>query len=326
MSKTAPWFVLLFVTLMASGVFVIIKILAEYVSPVEMLLMRFLPASVLSLILVLIFYRKPFGKIVPKMWGFFLIREAVAVLGFHLTLIYCGSELPAGITALIIGIWPVMTMFLASPTLGEKITPLNVIGALLGFEGVAAVVLIGAGPEARGLDMPAAQWMKYSLILLIAPVSAAVVTIITRWYLSYRKEEEQPDSFLFSLICRVPSGIFVLIVYLLFREPVSLIDKLPDLPALVWVLAGVLAFHNSLLGFWLWNWTIQKLPAANVSSFSYVQTAFALPVALIFLGEEINLLKVIGALAIISGAMLANFERWKKDTELEVATEQERFN
>ena len=319
MSKSAPWIILLFVTLMASGVFAVIKYMGEYVTPVELLLIRFLPASILSAILIIAFYRRQFTRIFPKTWWYFLPREAVAVLGFHLTLIYSESVLPAGISALIVGTWPVMTMFLASPTLGEKITPWKLLGALIAFGGVAAIVLIGAADEAGALEIPTSVWIRYSLILLIAPLSAAIVTIITRWFLSIRKDEEPADAFLFSLMCRVPAGFYVVIVYLLFRDPGSLTDKLADVPALFWVLAALISIYLSLFSFWLWNWCIQKLPAANVSSFSYVQTAFALVIAFIFLGEEINLLKILGGAAIIAGVMLANFERWKKDRVAEVS-------
>ena len=313
MPKSAPWFVLLFVTVMASAVFAIIKYMGEFVNPIELLVIRFLPASILSIILILIFYRRSFAETFPKNWWYFIPREIIAIIGFHLTLIYCETVLPAGVAALIVGTWPVMTMILASPTLGEKITPWKFTGAMLAFAGVAAVVLIGAGNEAGSLDIPMSTWIKFSLILLIAPLSAAIVTIVTRWYLGLRKEEENPDSFFFSLICRSLAGIYVLCVLAFNRDPVPFLDKLAHVPMLFWVLAFVISFHHSLFGFWLLNWCIQRLPAANVSSFSYIQTAFALVVAFVFLGEEINAVKIIGAVTIVAGVMLANFERWKQE-------------
>ena len=89
--------------------------------------------------------------------------------------------------------WPVMTIFTASLLIGEQLTVKKVMGALLAFAGVAAIVILGADTQAAELDISAGQWVRYSLILLIAPVSAAVVTVISRWYLNRNDEAELPE-------------------------------------------------------------------------------------------------------------------------------------
>ncbi|MCX6645677.1 MAG: DMT family transporter [bacterium] len=319
MPKYAPWIVLSFVTLMSGAIFAMIKYMGQYVSPVELLLIRFLPTSLLSIILILIFYRRSFLGTFLKTWWYFIPRELVAIFGYHLILIYCETVLTAGVTALIVGTWPVMTIILASPTLREKITRWKITGAILAFIGVAAVVLTGAGHEAGKLAIPALVWVKFSVLLLIAPLSAAIVTIVTRWYLSIRKEEEHPDSLQMSLICRLLAGFYVMTVYAFRHDPSSIVDKLAVVPVAFWILAAVISFHHSLFGFWLLNWCIQKLPAANVALFSYLQTAFALVIATLFLGEEITFMKIFGAVLIVAGVILANFETWKQDRMADVS-------
>ena len=76
-----------------------------------------------------------------------------------------------------------------------------------------------------------------------------------------------------------------------------------------WILIAILTFYNSLLGFWLWNWCVQKLEAGTVSSFSYIQTGITLVIAWIFLGESIGVEKIIGAAAILAGVLIANIGR-----------------
>lgn len=307
-AQALPWLVLLFVSLMASGTFAIIKYLTGYVGAVELFLLRFLPTSVAALLLLLLFYRDAIKPVLRGFWWFFLIREAMAVFGFHFTLIYAETVLPAGIAAIIVGTWPVITILLASFTLGERITTKKIAGALVAFAGVAAVIALGTVEQAAQLDIAPSQWVRYSLLLLIAPVSASVVTVVSRWYLNRGDGNEHPDSFLFTLICRSPSGLYAIAAYLVFHPPVPITDVVRDVPPLFWFLVAVLALYNSLFGLWLWNWVLQRMQAGNMSTFIYLQTLFALVIAAVALDESLDALKIIGALAIVAGVLIANID------------------
>ena len=60
------------------------------------------------------------------------------------------------------------------------------------------------------------------------------------------------------------------------------------------------------MGLFLWNWSIQKLNATTVSSFSHMQTGLTLVLALIFLGESLTPVKILAAVAIVGGVLLTN--------------------
>jgi drug/metabolite transporter (DMT)-like permease len=310
MARAAPWLVLLFVSLMASGSFVMIKYLNGFVTPVELFLLRFFPASVAAITLILLFYRKAFMEIAPRFWWYFLGREFIAVMGFHFTLIYAESVLPAGASAMVVGAWPVMTIFIAWPILGESLSKRKIGGALLAFAGVALVVLVGADKEASFYGIAPSTWIRYSLILLIAPLSAAIVTVISRWYLNRDDGSDLPDSIVFALLCRAPSGLFAMLLYLIFKPSEPLTVTLTGLPNLFWILVAVLSMYNTLFGFWLFNWALQRIEAGNVASFNYIQTLFALLIAWIFLEEPLNWVKVAGAIAIVAGVLITNLGRW----------------
>ena len=308
MSRAFPWLVLFFISLMAGAAYIMIKYLVGFIAPADLLVLQFVPVSIVSILLLIAFYRAAASKILSKYWWYFLVREAMAVLGFQLALLYGESVLPAGISALIIGTWPVMTIFLAWTFLGESLTSKKIIGGLIAFAGAAAVIALGAKSEASFHNLTTAQWLKSSLVLLIAPISAAVVTVATRWYLNKGNGEELPDSFLFSLISRSPGGFFALIAFLIVRPHGAISIDLHNLPTLFWILVAILAFYNSLLGFWLWNWALQRLQAGNVASFTYIQTIFALVIAWIFLSEPLSAIKIIGAITIVIGVLIANIE------------------
>jgi len=232
----------------------------------------------------------------------------MAVFGFHLALNFGTSVLPAGVSALIVGIWPVITYYIAFFLIGEQVAAKKLIGGLVAFIGAALVIIFGAEHEAGFMDITVAQWVKYSLILLISPVSAAVVTVISRWYLIKSEGADLPDSLLFTLICRGIGGFYALGAFLIVREPVPLIQTLNGVPPIFWLLVTILSLYNTLFGFWLWNWVLQRLQAGSVASFTYIQTLAAVLIAWMFLDESLNTIKIIGALAIVTGVLVSNYD------------------
>jgi drug/metabolite transporter (DMT)-like permease len=142
----------LFVLLWATGFF-IGKLGLPYAPPFTILLLRFVAASVMmigaSLVLRAPWPRNP--------------RQAahVAVVGVLLQTVYLGgcyaamaAGLPAGVTALVVGLQPLLTATIVGPWLGEHVSPRQWLGLALGFAGVALVLwnkLDFAGLELRGL-------------------------------------------------------------------------------------------------------------------------------------------------------------------------------
>jgi drug/metabolite transporter (DMT)-like permease len=127
-----PW---LFVFLWSTG-FVVAKFGLPYAPPLTFLLLRFVGVLCILVPLVLIM-RAP--------WPVGQMRH-VAVAGVlmqagYLAGVWCAIKLgmPAGISALIVGMQPIMTAF-AAPLIGESLRPRQWFGLLLGLCGVALVV------------------------------------------------------------------------------------------------------------------------------------------------------------------------------------------
>ncbi|ABC20941.1 DMT family transporter [Rhodospirillum rubrum] len=82
----------------------------------------------------------------------------VAVAGILVHALYLGGVfaaislgMPAGLTALVVGIQPLLTAALAGPVLGEKTTARQGLGLVLGLAGVAAVLGDKLAPQAGTL-------------------------------------------------------------------------------------------------------------------------------------------------------------------------------
>ena len=145
-----------FVVLWASG-FIGGKLGLLYAEPATFLLLRFALVVALMLPLALL-WRAP--------WPATLGQVAhIGVAGVLIQACYLGGVfaaihhgISAGLIALIVGLQPVLTAFVAAPLLGERVSPRQWAGLLLGLAGIALVVmqntnLSGVTPVSAGFAL-----------------------------------------------------------------------------------------------------------------------------------------------------------------------------
>jgi drug/metabolite transporter (DMT)-like permease len=155
---------LFFVVLWSTG-FIAAKYGLPYAPPLSFLIVRCLGAMLILLPLVLASRAPwPHGRILH-----------VAVAGLLLQAGYLGGVwsaikigMPAGLSALIVGLQPILTAF-AAPLVGERVTPRQWLGLLLGLGGVGLVVY--AKISLNGLS-PAA--IAYCVLALLAITSGTL--------------------------------------------------------------------------------------------------------------------------------------------------------
>ncbi|RZJ14052.1 MAG: DMT family transporter [Acidovorax sp.] len=129
---------LLFVALWSTG-FIGAKLGLPYVEPLTFLALRFAIVIVLMLGVVAL-VRAPWPAS-SKAWVH-IGASGLLVHGVYLggVFIAIGHGLPSGITALVVGLQPLLTALVAGALLGEKVRPAQWAGLALGFTGVALVV------------------------------------------------------------------------------------------------------------------------------------------------------------------------------------------
>ena len=127
-----------FVLLWSTG-FIGAKFGLPYAEPFTFLLLRMLAVSVLLAVVALVM-RAPW----PKSWR---LAGHIAVAGLLVHAVYLGGvffaiahQVPAGIASLIVGVQPLLTAALAGRLLGERVSPRQWGGLLLGLAGVGLVV------------------------------------------------------------------------------------------------------------------------------------------------------------------------------------------
>jgi drug/metabolite transporter (DMT)-like permease len=127
----------IFVLLWASG-FVVARLTAGHVEPISFLAFRFPLAAFLMLLLTLAFRQKP----LPRRDATHAASVGLLLHAGYLAPIYWAVThgLPGGISALIVGLQPLVTALMAAPALGEKIDRRHWFSLAVGVLGVALVL------------------------------------------------------------------------------------------------------------------------------------------------------------------------------------------
>ena len=128
----------LFVLLWSTG-FIGAKLGLPYAEPFTFLLVRFTTLAVI-LVLASLILRAPWPK--NRAEVFHLMVSGILVHGVYLVcrLLLEKKKLSTGITALIVGMQPLLTALVARSYLGEQISPKQWTGLILGFCGIVLVV------------------------------------------------------------------------------------------------------------------------------------------------------------------------------------------
>ncbi|MBK5104291.1 MAG: DMT family transporter [Burkholderiales bacterium] len=146
----------LFVLLWSTG-FVSAKYGLPYAEPLTFLLLRFALVVVLMLPLALLM-RAAWPQTLTQLGHVALV--GVLMQGGYLSGVFCSIHLgmSAGVSALIVGLQPILTAFASAPLFGERLQARQWSGLVLGFGGVLLVVLgrstlSGITPETLALSL-----------------------------------------------------------------------------------------------------------------------------------------------------------------------------
>jgi drug/metabolite transporter (DMT)-like permease len=272
----------LFVFLWSTG-FIGAKYGLPYAEPLSFLLTRY--GLVIALMtMIALATRAPWPKD-PTQW------LHIGVSGVLVHAVYLGGVfvaikhgLPAGVTALVVGMQPLLTALGAGWLLGERVSGRQWGGLALGFVGVGLVVSgkFGEGAALGPMLVPA-------LVALLG---------ITAGTLYQKRFCAQFDLRTGSVIQFVPTAILTAIAVAWFEE--FHIEWTPDfIFALGWLVLVLSLGAISLL-----NLLIRSGSAVNVASLFYLTPLSTALIAWVIFGEKLTLTAAAGMLLAVSGVYL----------------------
>lgn len=297
MKKLIPLFLLLSLSLCWSPSFLFIKLALNSFYPVTIVWVRFAAAS---LILLLVF--KGQGVELKK---YFIYWKEFLLIGFFanafpiLLITFSQQHLSTSLAAIFNSTTPLTTILLAPFFLkNEPITPLKLMGVLLGIMGVVIIFspsLLSGALHFNGLA---------AMGILLAAASYGIGMIFSKKIYIKHGSEVIKVMPAFQLLA---ASLLTLPLLLFFSEGVYKELYLSSVLSLL----GLTIFGTAI-AFILYHALIRMAGATFLSFCTLLFPVFAIFLGFIFLGEEISLLSLIGSLFIFSGLITANFLSPKK--------------
>ena len=69
---------------------------------------------------------------------------------------------------------------------------------------------------------------------------------------------------------------------------------------------------GSIAAFSAYVWLLQVRPATQVGTYAYINPVIAVLLGVIFAGEHVNLIQVLGLVVILSSVLLINLSKYRK--------------
>lgn len=272
-----------FVLLWASG-FIGAKLGLPYAEPMTFLTVR-MSAVVLVLGLIILATR----PVWPSRAG--ALHSAVTGLlvhGCYLGGVFVAIDhkLPAGFTALVVSLQPILTSTLANRLLGERVTLRQWAGLVLGIAGVYLVV---HGHTEGGA--PPIAWAA-------ATVGLIGMTVGTLYQKRFGGGIEWRTGFLIQYVAA--AALFGLLALCFETRQVQWSAEF--LVAIVWLVFGL-----SLGAIWLLYFLIRRQAAARVLSLFYLTPPFTALMAWLMFNEQLSLLALVGMAVCVAGVALVNW-------------------
>ncbi|MFP5516888.1 MAG: DMT family transporter [Alphaproteobacteria bacterium] len=274
----------LFVLLWSTG-FIGAKYGLPYVEPLTFLLIRLgLVAAVLAL--VALASRAPW----PKDWATAgrIALAGLLVHGVYLSGVFLAIAhgLPAGVTALVVGIQPLLTAALSGPLLGERVSGRQWAGLLLGLAGVGLVVR-----EKLSVDAEHLIGIGYAVAALVG------ITLGTL----YQKRHGGGMDLRSGTAIQYAATALVLAVAAPLTETMQVQWTGEFLFALLW-----LSFVLSVGAIFLLFALIRRGAAAKVASLFYLTPPVTALVAWVLFDEKLGIAALAGMAVAVCGVALVN--------------------
>jgi drug/metabolite transporter (DMT)-like permease len=220
---------------------------------------------------------------------------ALAGITMNQTFTMKGWSLTSPIHAsLLILTTPIAITFLAAWFLKERLTPLKLIGLLLGISGGALLVF------SRDLsDVAGAQQSLGDLFVIMGALSYSVYVIAIKPLMTkYKATHILQWVFLFGAFASLPIG---------WNELVKI--EWTRFDAISWFCIAYVVLGSTFFAYRLMNYGISKLGAAVTGSYIYTQPFFATVASMLILHETLSLPKISAAALIMGGVFLANYKK-----------------
>lgn len=286
-----PYILLIIATLLWGGNFVIGRAVTDDIEPITLAFLRWCTAFIVFFPIAYRYLRKEWSLLKAN-FHIVIILAITGVAAFN-TLVYIGVHYTTSINAsLMNSSTPIIIYILSFIFLKERLSRKQIIGTILSLTGVAFI--LSGGHLSTILSF---QFNKGDLIVLIAVCCWAVYSMLIKQYAG-----KLPGYSTF--LVTIGLGIIILLPFTIWEvnsAATAVVWNAKTIGAVLYV--GILA---SIIAFLSWNKGVVALGANRASIFLNFIPLFASIFAVLFIGETIQATQIIGGIAVILGAYIAN--------------------
>lgn len=288
-SPVAVWAGILVLYVVWGSTYLGMKVAIGTIPPFVMGFLRFVPAGILLIGLVVLRDRSAIRR--PSRTG---VRDS-AIVGTLLLLGGTGlvawgeQTIATGVAALLIGLVPMWLAVFGRLLFGERIHPLVAVGILVGLAGVAILAWPAGG--VGELD-PAGL-----LALVVSPMLWSLGTL----YAARRAVLPRPALFATGLEM-VAGGIAFLVAAVLTGETAGFDAASVSMHS--WAGVAYLVVVGSLVGFTTYAWLLTVAPLSRIATYAYVNPVVAVVLGALILGEPLTPRTIVAAAVITCAVAL----------------------
>lgn len=266
---------------------VAVKSILGEISPVMIVLLRFLGISLI--LLVVLFYKQGKAALPPKKHIPTLILMGFTGVGLNNGLQFTGLQYSSAVNcSLVAALSPAATALLAVAFLQEKMHTRQWLGILISFLGVVFLIAHGSLEVIQNLS-----FNRGDLLFLASQISWAVYSILGRGVM----EDLSPIAT--TAWAGVTGTLFMLAAALYQGTGLTV-----QLSQFAWLSMGYMIVGSGILAFTWWNAGLSSVGPNRTAIFSNVIPLAGMLLSVAFLQEHIGWREVTGALWIISGVFL----------------------
>jgi len=246
-------------------------------------------------------------QILQRLW----MLGVIMLFGGHIGLVWSEKYIASGLAALLVAVTPLYAAVIESLLPGgERLRRRGVIGLLLGFLGLIALLWRSVISNLQGTSHGSSMQIIASIVLLLGALSFASGSVLSR----------RMNLPVHPLVAAgwemLAAGVAELTYATLSWQWPHAVWNERSIAAITYLI-----FFGSLLGFSCYIWLIHHVPVAKVATYAYVNPAVAVILGVVLLGEHphpseyVGMAAVVGAVALVTSSQMKS---GKTVAELEV--------
>ena len=224
-------------------------------------------------------------KVEKRQLIFLALGGAIGVALGIIAYFYAVKLISASIAVILLYTYPVFVLIFSRKFLGEKVTRLKVLAAVL--------VLIGCFLTVKGYNLPSVKLNFAGILIgLVSSLSFTFYTILSRFMLSNISEETV------TFYTLGFGGVILLMINILTG------NASPILNVKFWFLILLLAIIPTVLAFTFFIFGLKNVEAGRAGVYTTSEIISALILAYAILGERLEVLQLIGALVVFFSILI----------------------